>query len=53
MILNLGLLDVYRILGSVSSQLQSVQQFPWEIPKKQKELTETLQKMEMLKQTVD
>ena len=53
LILNLGLLDVYRILGSVSSQLQSVQLFPWEIPKRQKELTETLQKMEKLKLTVD
>ena len=35
MSLTLGLIDVYRVLGSVSSQLQTVQQFPWERTKKQ------------------
>ena len=33
LILNLGLLDIYRLLGSLSCQLQTVQQFPWDIPK--------------------
>ena len=53
MLLNLGLLDIYRILGSISSQLQSVEQFPWDIPKKQSELVDTLLKMEKLKLEVN
>ena len=53
LILNLGLLDIYRLLGSVSSQLQTVQLFPWDIPKKQKLLLETLRKMESLTLTME
>ena len=53
LILNLGLLDVYRLLGSVSSQLQTVQLFPWDIQKKQHSLLETLKKMENLKLTMN
>ena len=30
---NLGILDVYKVLGSASKQLQKVEQFPWNIPK--------------------
>ena len=53
LILNLGLLDVYGLLGSISSQLQTVQQFPWDITKKQTKLIETLQRMSKLKLTLD
>ena len=53
LILNLGLLDIYRLLGSISSLLQSVQQFPWDIPKKQSLLIKTLKKMENLKLDID
>ena len=53
LILNLGLLDIYRLLGSVSSQLQTVQMFPWDIPKKQRELICLLRKMEKLKLTIN
>ena len=52
LILTLGLLDVYRLLGSVSSQLQTVEQFPWNIPQKQLELMKTLRRMEKLKLTM-
>ena len=47
--LNLGLLDIYRLLGSSSCQLQNVEQFPWDIPKTQRKLLETLKNMEKLK----
>ena len=53
LILCLGLLDVYRLLGSISSQLQTVQLFPWDISKKQLKLIETLQGMSSLKLTVN
>ena len=49
LLLNLGLLDIYRLLGSISCQLQKVEQFPWDIPKTQTKLLETLKNMEKLK----
>ena len=51
LLLNLGLLDIYRLLGSISCQLQKVEQFPWDIPKTQTKLLETLKNMEKLKLT--
>ena len=52
-LLNLGILDIYRLLGSVSSLLQTVEQFPWDIPKRQDELLDQLKKMMTLKLCVD
>ena len=48
LLINLGLLDIYRLLGSISCQLQRVEQFPWDIPKIQRKLLETLNEMEKL-----
>ena len=48
-LLILGILDIYRLLGSTSSLLQTVQQFPWDIPKKQAALLTQLNKMKTLK----
>ena len=48
-LMNLGILDIYRLLGSTSKQLQKVQLFPWHIPKIQQQLLEHLKKMESLK----
>ena len=50
---NLGLLDIYSLLGSVSSNLQTVQQFPWDIPKQQDRLIKTMRRMERLSLTED
>ena len=49
LLLNLGILDVYQVLGSASKQLQTVEQFPWNVPKLQQGLIEQLRKMEKLK----
>ena len=48
-LLNLGILDVYHRLASASKQLQTVEQFPWQIPKIQQKLIEDLKKMEGLR----
>ena len=48
-IINLALIDLYALLGSCSSSLQTVEQFPWEIEKKQNQLIESLKKMSNLK----
>ena len=48
-LLILGILDIYRHLWSKSSLLQTVQQFPWQVPKRQESLLKQLQKMETLK----
>ena len=48
-LLILGILDIYRLLGTTSSLLQTVQQFPWDIPKKQAALLTQLNKMKTLK----
>ena len=52
-LMNLGILDVYILLGSISKQLQKVQTFPWQIPKIQQELLAELTKMEKLKLSMD
>ena len=52
-LINLCLIDIYRVLGSFSSSLQTVEQFPWEIEGKQLQLIKTLKKMSDLKLTVD
>ena len=49
LLVHLGLIDLYRVLGSSSSNLQTVQQFPWDIGKKQRQLLDTLRKMTSLK----
>ena len=43
-LMNLGILDVYTLLGSISKQLQKVETFPWQIPKIQQELLAELRK---------
>lgn len=48
-----GLIDIYEMLGSFSQQFQKVQQFPWEITEKQKELQANLDKMSQLKLSFD
>ena len=50
---NLGLLDIYKLLGSVSSNLQTVQTFPWDIPRQQEQLIKTLRRMQSLSLTED
>ena len=50
---NLGLLDIYKLLGSVSSNLQTVQMFPWDIPRQQEQLIKTLRRMQSLSLTED
>ena len=50
---NLGLLDIYRLLGSSSKELQTVEQFPWVIPKLQQKLIKQLEKMEGLQLSMD
>ena len=52
-LINLGILDVYHLLGSFSKQLQKVEQFPWKIPRIQLTLLDQLKKMENLKLGVD
>ena len=49
LLVNLGVLDIYRLLGSFSKQLQRVEQFPWDIPKLQQSLVQQLETMEGLK----
>ena len=48
-----GLIDIYEMLGSFSQQFQKVQQFPWEITEKQKELQANLDKMSQLNLSSD
>ena len=45
MILNLGLIDIFTLLGVFSKSLQKVEQFPWEIRKTQRQLINALRKM--------
>ena len=45
MMVNLGLIDVFTVLGNTSKSLQKVEQFPWEILKTQNELIKTLRSM--------
>lgn len=42
-----GLIDIYEMLGSFSQQFKKVQQFPWEITEKQKELQANLDKLKL------
>ena len=49
LITHLALIDLYRVLGTTSCDLQTVQQFPWDIGKKQRKLLDTLEKMSNLK----
>ena len=48
---NLGLLDICSLLGSISSNLQTVHQFPWGIPKQQDRLIKIMRRMERLSLT--
>ena len=45
MMTNLGLIDIFRQLGQVSRNLQTVELFPWEILEIQDEMIRTLRKM--------
>ena len=49
---HLGLIDVYRVLGSYSSMLQKVEQFPWDVTEKLTSLVKELRSMGKLKLTV-
>ena len=51
LLLNICLIDIYRLLGCISCQLQKVEQSPWDIPKTQTKLLKTLNMMEKLKLT--
>ena len=42
MLNNLGLIDVFTLLGSISKSLQKVEPFPWEISRTQGDLIKTL-----------
>ena len=42
-----GLIDIYEMLGSFRQQFKKVQQFPWEITEKQKELQANLDKLKL------
>ena len=53
LMIHLALIDLYRVLGTSSSNLQTVQQFPWDIGKKQTQLLDQLKKMKTLKLEVD
>ena len=48
-----GIQDLYRLLGSISSLLPTVQQFPWDIPKTQMKLLKQLKSMEKLQLSVN
>ena len=43
-----GVLDIYHLLGSISKELQTVEQFPCNIPKVQEKLLTELENMEKL-----
>ena len=42
---NLGLIDIYRLLGSHSCLLQTVEQFPWTVEQRLRELIQCLRDM--------
>ena len=48
---HLGLTDIYRILGSYSSMLQEVEQFPWEVTEKLEVLVTELRSMSKVELT--
>ena len=45
MLINLGLIDIFALLGSISKSLQKVEQFPWQISRTQGDLIKTLRKV--------
>ena len=45
---HLGLIDVYRMLGTYSSKLQEVEQFPWEVTEKLESVVKNLRSMSQL-----
>lgn len=47
--MNLGLIDIYRLLGTYSSLLQTVGQFPWIVVKRVRELIKYLRDMSKIK----
>ena len=51
MMTNLGLIDVFRQLGQVSRNLQTVELFPWEVLEIQSGLIKTLREMSTIKLT--
>ena len=51
MMINLGLIDIFRILGMASKRLQKVEIFPWDVLSIQEELISSLRKMATLKTT--
>ena len=46
---NLGLIDIFSLLGKMSRRLQKVELFPWEISQIQDELVSTLRQMSNIK----
>ena len=46
---NLGLIDIFSLLGKMSKRLQRVELFPWEISRIQDELVATLKQMSNIK----
>ena len=51
MLINLGLIDIFRLLGQVSKKLQTVELFPWEIIGTQTDLIRALRGMAELRLT--
>ena len=51
MLTNLGIIDIFRLLGKVSKKLQTVELFPWEIHGAQERLISNLRNMANLKLT--
>jgi hypothetical protein len=48
-VVNLGLIDIYRLLGSYSCLLQMVEQFPWTVEQRLRELIQCLRDMSTMK----
>ena len=53
MMINLGLIDIFNLLGQISKRLQQVEIFPWEIAEIQEELILSLGQMASIKLTDD
>jgi hypothetical protein len=46
---NLGLIDIYRLLGSYSCLLQTIEQFPWTVEQRLRELIQCFRDMSTMK----
>ena len=51
MAINIGLIDIFRLLGQTSKRLQKVELFPWEIVDIQENVIKDLRKMSEIKMT--